>query len=136
MSTVTAPATASPDTPSPAAPDTGHDWNPAARDCPSRALFTTVGDRWNMLILLALEDNEQRFGELKHHVDGISDKVLTQRLGVLTTDGLVTRTAYAEIPPRVVYRLTGLGRSALGPVHALFDWTVSHMDAVVACQDA
>lgn len=109
-------------------------WNPAARDCPSRTLFATVGDRWNMLILLALEDGEQRFGELKTHVDGISDKVLTQRLGVLTADGLVERTAYAEIPPRVVYRLTPLGHSALPPVHGLFDWTVGHMSDVVSSQ--
>lgn len=110
-------------------------WNPAARDCPSRTLFSTVGDRWNMLILLALEDRELRFGDLKTHVDGISDKVLTQRLSVLVTDGLVSRTAYAEIPPRVVYALTPLGRSALPPVHALFDWTVGHMSDVVACQE-
>ncbi len=107
-------------------------WNPAARDCPSRTLFTTVGDRWNMLILLALENGDRRFGDLRSDVDGISDKVLSQRLGVLTADGLVRRTAYAEIPPRVVYHLTDLGRSALGPVHALFDWTVVHMDDVAS----
>lgn len=110
-------------------------WNPAARDCPSRTLFATVGDRWNMLILLALENEKRRFGELKRHVDGISDKVLTQRLGVLTSDGLVERTSFTEIPPRVVYGLSPLGRTALPPVHALFDWTVRHMDAVVASQD-
>lgn len=88
-----------------------------------------------MLILLALEDDDRRFGDLKKHVDGISDKVLTQRLGVLTSDGLVERTAYPEIPPRVVYRLTDLGRSALIPVHAMFTWTVEHMDSVVAWQE-
>ncbi|AGP31720.1 winged helix-turn-helix transcriptional regulator [Corynebacterium terpenotabidum] len=108
-----------------------HTWNPTARDCPSRTLFATVGDRWNMLILLALDDGDRRFGELKAGVDGISDKVLTQRLSVLTDDGLVERTAYAEIPPRVVYRLTPLGRSALTPIYDLYHWTVAHMDAVV-----
>lgn len=111
------------------------DWNPAARDCPSRTLFSTVGDRWNMLILLSLENGERRFGDLRHSVDGISDKVLTQRLGILVADGLVTRTAHAEIPPRVDYQLTDLGRSALPPVHSLFDWTVAHMDAVVSSRD-
>ena len=105
-------------------------WNPAARDCPSRDLFTTVGDRWNMLILLALEHGPLRNGEIRTAVDGISVRVLAQRLSTLAADGLVTRTAYPEIPPRVVYELTDLGRSALPPVHALFDWTVEHMSDV------
>lgn len=116
-------------TPSTAQPAT---WNPADRNCPSRALFATVGDRWNMLILLALEDTPLRNRDLRTRVDGISDRVLAQRLSTLTGDGLVTRTAYPEIPPRVVYELTDLGRSSLAPVHGLFDWTVGHMDAVVA----
>lgn len=106
-------------------------WNPAARDCPSRDLFTTIGDRWNMLILLSLEQGPLRNGEIHSAVEGISVRVLSQRLTVLTTDGLITRTAFPEIPPRVVYELTELGRSALPPVHALFEWTVAHMSDVV-----
>lgn len=106
-------------------------WNPAARDCPSRDLFTTIGDRWNMLILLSLEQGPLRNGEIQSAVDGISVRVLSQRLTVLATDGLITRTAFPEIPPRVVYELTDLGRSALPPVHTLFEWTVAHMSDVV-----
>ncbi|WP_145941342.1 winged helix-turn-helix transcriptional regulator [Corynebacterium glyciniphilum] len=106
-------------------------WNPAARDCPSRDLFTTLGDRWNMLILLSLEQGPLRNGEIQSAVDGISVRVLSQRLTVLAADGLITRTAFPEIPPRVVYELTDLGRSALPPVHALFEWTVAHMSDVV-----
>ncbi|OLT53753.1 transcriptional regulator [Corynebacterium sp. CNJ-954] len=106
-------------------------WNPAARDCPSRDLFSTLGDRWNMLILLSLEQGPLRNGEIQSAVDGISVRVLSQRLTVLATDGLITRTAFPEIPPRVVYELTDLGRSALPPVHALFEWTVAHMSDVV-----
>ncbi|MDN6324956.1 MAG: helix-turn-helix transcriptional regulator, partial [Corynebacterium sp.] len=88
-------------------------WNPAARDCPSRDLFSTVGDRWNMLILLSLEHGPLRNGQIQTAVDGISVRVLSQRLSALAADGLVTRTAFPEIPPRVVYELTDLGRSAL-----------------------
>lgn len=106
-------------------------WNPAARDCPSRGLFSTLGDRWNMLILLSLEQGPLRNGEIQSAVDGISVRVLSQRLTVLATDGLITRTAFPEIPPRVVYELTDLGKSALPPVHALFEWTVAHMSDVV-----
>ncbi|WP_420098332.1 winged helix-turn-helix transcriptional regulator [Corynebacterium sp.] len=106
-------------------------WNPAARDCPSRDLFTTLGDRWNMLILLALQHGPRRNGEVRAAVDGISVRVLSQRLTALVSDGLVTRTAFPEIPPRVVYELTDLGRSALVPVHGLFEWTVTHMSDVV-----
>ena len=105
-------------------------WNPASRDCPSRDLFTTVGDRWNMLILLSLEHGPLRNGEVHAQVDGISVRVLSQRLSTLASDGLITRTAFPETPPRVVYELTNLGRSALPPVHALFDWTVAHMSDV------
>lgn len=106
-------------------------WNPAARDCPSRDLFSTVGDRWNMLILLSLEHGPLRNGQIQTAVDGISVRVLSQRLSALAADGLVTRTAFPEIPPRVVYGLTNLGRSALPAVHALFDWTVGHMSQVM-----
>lgn len=84
-----------------------------------------------MLILLALEKGERRFGHLRQRVDGISDKVLTQRLGTLVADNLIERTSRPEIPPRVDYRLTPLGRSALAPIHELFEWTVQHMDDVV-----
>ena len=113
---------------------TGAGWNPAAADCPSRRLFTPLGDRWNMLILLSLEAGPLRYRDLRGHVDGISEKVLSGRLATLVDDGLLTRTAYPEIPPRVVYELSALGRSALLPVHELFDWTVAHMSEVAAHQ--
>jgi DNA-binding HxlR family transcriptional regulator len=116
--------------------DGAADWNPAAADCPSRQLFTTLGDRWNMLILMALDSEPLRFRDLRTQVDGISEKVLSGRLATLVDDGLLTRTAYPEIPPRVVYSLTGLGRSALTPVHEIFDWTVAHMSEVDAHRTA
>jgi DNA-binding HxlR family transcriptional regulator len=117
-----------------AEPPTGAGWNPTAADCPSRRLFTTLGDRWNMLILLSLETGPLRYRDLRGHVDGISEKVLSGRLATLVDDGLLTRTSYPEIPPRVVYELSALGRSALLPVHELFDWTVAHMTEVAAHQ--
>lgn len=107
-------------------------WNPFRNGDESRRLLDTVGDKWNVLILLALDQGEQRYSELLKSVDGISQKVLSQRLGVLTDAGLVSRTSYPEIPPRVVYALTDVGRSASAPARQLFDWSVEHMDDVLS----
>lgn len=107
-------------------------WDPFNRSCLSRDLFDTIGDKWAMLILLSIEDGPLRNGEIKDRVEGISPKVLTQRLSVLVEDGLVTRTSHHQIPPRVDYELTELGESVIEPVKGVYAWTVSHMDKVVA----
>ncbi|AGF72850.1 winged helix-turn-helix transcriptional regulator [Corynebacterium halotolerans] len=106
------------------------DWNPFSRACPSRRLLDSIGDKWAILILLALEDRPLRYGEIEHTVDGISQKMLSQRLRTLTVDGLVNRTAHTEIPPRVVYDLTDLGRSALPALRGLYEWTVANMSRI------
>lgn len=107
-------------------------WDPFSRSCISRDLFDTIGDKWAMLILLSIEDGPLRNGEIKDRVQGISPKVLTQRLSVLVEDGLVTRTSHHQIPPRVDYELTDLGESVIGPIKGVYQWTVSHMDEVMA----
>ncbi len=106
------------------------DWDPFSRACPSRRLLDSIGDKWAILILLTLEDRALRYGEIEHAVDGISQKMLSQRLRTLTADGLVSRTAHTEIPPRVVYDLTDLGRSALPVLRGLYDWTVRNMSRI------
>ncbi len=107
-------------------------WDPFGRECPSRRLLDAIGDKWAILILLSLEDGALRYGEIERAVAGISQKMLSQRLRTLAEDGLVDRTAHTEIPPRVVYELTELGRSALPALHGIFDWTVANMSGVAA----
>ncbi len=106
-------------------------WDPFSRNCISRDLFDTIGDKWAMLILLSIGEGPLRNGEIKDRVEGISPKMLTQRLSVLVEDGLVTRTSHHQIPPRVDYELTELGESVIGPVRGVYEWTVSHMNEVM-----
>lgn len=109
-------------------------WDPYEQDCPSRRLLDRIGDRWTVLIVVALDPGPQRFSALAARVGGISQKMLTQTLRSLERDGFVTRTLYPEIPPRVEYELTPLGRSLLGPLRALEEWAVENMSEVVVHQ--
>ncbi|MCQ5130740.1 helix-turn-helix transcriptional regulator [Butyricicoccus faecihominis] len=90
--------------------------------CPVETTLTLISDRWKILIIRDLMAGTRRFGELKKSLGAISQKVLTANLRKMEADGLVTRTVYAEVPPRVEYALTELGRS-LGPViDAMKEW--------------
>ena len=109
-------------------------WDPYRLDCPSRRLLDRIGDRWTVLIVGALDGGPQRFSALAARVGGISQKMLTQTLRSLERDGFVTRTAHAEVPPRVEYELTALGRSLQEPLRALEEWAVANMDHVWARQ--
>jgi DNA-binding HxlR family transcriptional regulator len=106
-------------------------WDPYEAGCPSRRLLDRIGDRWTVLIVGALDDGPQRFSALATRVDGISQKMLTQTLRSLERDGLVTRTIYPQVPPRVEYELTALGRSLQVPLRALEEWAVANMTEVV-----
>lgn len=111
-------------------------YDPYVRDCPSRRLLDRIGDRWTVLLIAALEGGPRRFSQLLRTVDGISQKMLTQTLRSLQTDGLVLRTVHPEIPPRVEYELTDLGRSLLDPLRALIDWATVHMGEVETSREA
>ncbi|MDR1669191.1 MAG: helix-turn-helix transcriptional regulator [Oscillospiraceae bacterium] len=90
--------------------------------CPVETALTLMGDRWKILIVRDLLTGTKRFGELKKSLDGVSQKVLTQHLRIMEGNGLVNRKVYAEVPPRVEYSLTEMGRS-LKPVHdAMWQW--------------
>lgn len=91
-------------------------------DCPTRIVLDRIGDKWTVLIIETLEEGPRRFNEIRLAVGGITPKVLTSTLRSLTADGLIEREAYAEVPPRVEYRLTDLGRSLLEPVATLRRW--------------
>ena len=110
-------------------------WRPASADpelaCPITPVVDIVFSRWTTPILWALHEyGRQRFVELERRIGAITPKVLTQRLRQLERDGLVARTYTPEIPPRVEYEITELGRS-LGPLfHHLTEWAVTNLPAV------
>lgn len=108
------------------------DRDPFHKNSPSRALLDTLSDKWTVLILLSMEEQALRHGVIKTRVEGITPKMLNQRLGVLVDGGLVLRTAYPVTPPRVEYGLTELGRSVIQPVKALYSWAVDNVDEVEA----
>jgi len=90
--------------------------------CPVEVSLLMIGDKWKVLILRELLTGTKRFGEIRESINGISQKVLTEKLREMESDGLLVRVAYAEIPPRVEYSLTELGET-LGPVlDALKEW--------------
>lgn len=104
-------------------------------DCPTRAILDRIADKWTTLIIGILAQSERRrFNELKRLIGGISQKMLTQTLRDLERDGLVQRTIYAEIPPRVEYELTPLGRTLCAPLSALTQWAHDHIDEVKRAQ--
>jgi len=95
--------------------------------CPAvREILNRVGDKWSVLVIVLLADGPKRFSELRRAIEGISQRMLTLTLRGLERDGLVTRTLYPTIPPRVDYELTRLGRTLLGPVQTLAAWAVKH----------
>ena len=85
-------------------------------------VLSRVGDKWTVLVVSTLGDGPKRFNELRRALGSISQRMLTLTLRALERDGLVTRTVFPTIPPRVDYELTGLGRSLLYPVNALSFW--------------
>jgi DNA-binding HxlR family transcriptional regulator len=102
--------------------------------CPSREVLRHVTGRWGMLLLVALMDGTQRFGELRRRVGGISEKMLAQTLVWLEQDGFVQRIVRAAAPPRVEYRLTPLGEEIGRRAKALADWIEGNLPAIQAAQ--
>ena len=97
--------------------------------CPVETTLTLISDRWKALILRDLLTGTKRFGELRKSLTGISQKVLTANLREMEANGLLTRRAYAEVPPRVEYTLTELGLSLRPILAALFDWGIAYKRA-------
>lgn len=90
--------------------------------CPVETTLTLIGDKWKVLILRDLLTGTKRFGELKRSVGQVSQKVLTAQLRAMEESGLLTRTVYAEVPPRVEYTLTELGKSLQPILNAMQNW--------------
>ena len=101
-------------------------------DYPSRRLLDLIGDKWTPIVLYVLGGGTKRYGEMQRHLPDVSKKMLTQTLRALEEAGLLRRTVYAEVPPRVEYHLTELGRAFLEPVTALCRWATAHPDELAA----
>jgi DNA-binding HxlR family transcriptional regulator len=97
-------------------------------DCRGPAsILARVGDKWSVFVIVLLGNGPRRFNEIKRMVGGISQRMLTLTLRGLERDGLVTRTVFPTIPPRVDYELTDLGRGLWTPVEALGKWVAEHL---------
>ncbi|GEB57366.1 HxlR family transcriptional regulator [Streptomyces gardneri] len=104
-------------------------------DCRARLAFDLLSNTWNAVLIWALREGPKRPGELRERIGGISPKVLTETLRRLEFNGLVTRNAHGEVPPRVEYELTAVGRTLLGPIDTLGAWAFEHGDEVMAAQE-
>ncbi|WP_091449660.1 winged helix-turn-helix transcriptional regulator [Actinokineospora iranica] len=104
--------------------------------CPSSAVPIRIGDKWTAMVVLCLADGPRRFSEIRVPLRRVTPKVLTETLRAMERDGMLTRTAYPEIPPRVVYELTDLGRSLLDLVDACRKWGDAHLSEVLAARAA
>ena len=101
-------------------------------NCPTRVVLDHVMSKWGVLVLLALTDGTARWGALRRSVEGISEKMLASTLRTLEADGIVRRTAYPEVPPRVEYALTPRGDELMERMMPLMQWVAANADAIVA----
>ena len=99
-------------------------------ECPVATTVQLVGSKWKLLILRDLQARPWRFNELKKELEGISQKVLTDSLRSMEEDGIVTRTVYPEVPPRVEYALSALGESMRPIIQAMETWGREYQEAV------
>jgi DNA-binding HxlR family transcriptional regulator len=104
------------------------------KNCPTRHALDRIGDKYTVLVIIFLQETPRRFSELQRMIMGISQKVLTQTLRNLERDGLLTRTIYPEVPPRVEYALTPLGETLIEPLVALREWAETNIEAVLVAQ--
>jgi DNA-binding HxlR family transcriptional regulator len=113
---------------------TGDDRDPyqwdTREDCEVRQILDRIADKWSLLVIALLDRRTLRFTELRREIDGISQRMLTVTLRQLERDGLVRRTVYPVVPPRVDYALTPLGETLHETIRALVSWTELHQDEV------
>ncbi|WP_405182571.1 helix-turn-helix transcriptional regulator [Nocardia sp. NBC_01377] len=98
--------------------------------CPTRHVLDRIASKWTILVVDSLLGGTMRYTDLSRRIEGVSQKMLTQTLRSLESDGFLTRTAHPTIPPRVEYDLTDLGRSLAEPISALRQWTETHINEI------
>ena len=99
-----------------------------------REVLNRVGDKWSVLVVVLLGEGPKRFSELRRSVEGVSQRMLTLTLKGLERDGMVRRTVYATIPPRVEYELTSLGRTLFKPIRGLANWAAENREKIQAAR--
>ena len=107
-------------------------------DCEFRDMLSRVGDKWSLFVIFgidAMPARRGRFSDLKRSIPGISQRMLTATVRNLERDGMLTRHVYAEVPPRVEYELTPLGRGLMEPVRGLVSWLQSNGSAIRSARD-
>lgn len=105
--------------------------NKRKESCPAvREVLNRVGDKWSVLIVDALGEGPMRFSDLRRAIEGVSQRMLTLTLRGLERDGLITRTVFPEIPPRVEYELTRLGNTLLEPIQGLAEWADNNRTSI------
>ncbi len=109
-----------------------------AKDCPSRTVLSVLANKWSLYVLgvLGRQRRPLRFTELRRHIEGVTQKSLTQALRNLERDGLISRTVFPTIPPRVEYALTDLGVEAGALTTAIADWSKDNVSRVQAARSA
>jgi DNA-binding HxlR family transcriptional regulator len=110
-----------------------YQWD-ARNDCEVRQILDRIAGKWSLLTIALLDGGPLRFTKLQRRIDGISQRMLAVTLRQLERDGLVTRTVYPVVPPRVDYALTALGATVLETIQALVNWTEAHQDEVAAAR--
>lgn len=106
-------------------------------NCPIRDILSRLGDKWSMLVLITLNTNgTMRFSDIHKTIDDISQRMLTVTLRTLEADGLVSRTVYAEVPPRVEYNLTETGETLMPHIRNLTDWALNNMTEILESRKA
>ncbi|WP_204057122.1 winged helix-turn-helix transcriptional regulator [Microbispora corallina] len=105
------------------------------RECASRKVLDAIANKWTCLLVDALQDGPVRFGALRRRLDGITQKSLTQTLRALERDGMVIRTVYPTIPPRVEYALTDLGHSLVTLMEGIRRWSEDHVSEIMAARE-
>ncbi|GAB2605369.1 transcriptional regulator [Paractinoplanes abujensis] len=101
-----------------------------------RAILDQICNKWTLLVVATLDRSRVRFTDLQHQIPGISQRMLTLTLRNLERDGLISRTVHAEVPPRVEYELTPMGRSLIPPALALAGWAIENVPAIEASRIA
>jgi len=100
-------------------------------DCPVRTVLDRIGDKWSILVMVTLGENEKlRFNELHKLIGDVSQKMLTVTLRTLEADGLISRTIYPEVPPRVEYEITKLGKTLLPHINGLAQWAKANINTI------
>ena len=103
-------------------------------DCPSRALFDQIADKWSMMVLAVLDDGPHRFNAIRRRLEGVTQKALTQSLRRLERNGLVSRQIISFSPVAVQYEITPLGRTLQQPFRQLHKWTLDKLPEVEAAR--